>query len=180
MLDNIDTKLLRQYVLYLLKKTRCENHPHTPAKTEPLSVATLHGHVRTLRAFFKWLLAGGLTQNNPANDLRPPKVSRKVVSTLSDEEIKSTIGTFNPTSPSDARNQTLFMILLDTGLRIGEVINLKMGNVQKVLQRYLFRHRPTPIHHDIDNVFLAVNGIPLTENSTKLMFVRLAQRLGVH
>jgi len=31
-LDNIDTKLLREYVLYLLKKTRYENHPYTPAK----------------------------------------------------------------------------------------------------------------------------------------------------
>ena len=31
--------------------------------------------------------------------------------------------------PADARNQTLFMILLDTGLRIGELVNLKMEDV---------------------------------------------------
>ena len=42
-LDTIDTKLLREYVLYLLKKTRYENHPYTPAKTELLSAATVHG-----------------------------------------------------------------------------------------------------------------------------------------
>ncbi len=86
-LDNIDTKLLRDYVLYLLKKTRYENHPYTPAKTELLSAATVHGHVRTLRAFFNWLVVEGLAQNNPSKDLRPPKVTRKVVSTLSDKEI---------------------------------------------------------------------------------------------
>ncbi|MFC1969384.1 tyrosine-type recombinase/integrase [Chloroflexota bacterium] len=127
-LDIIDTKLLREYVLYLLKKTRYENHPYTSAKTELLSAATVHGHVRTLRAFFNWLVVEGLAQNSPSNALKPPKVSRKVVSTLSDEEIGAILNTFS-TSPSDARNQTLFMILLDTGLRIGELINLNMDDV---------------------------------------------------
>ncbi len=202
-LDDIDTKLLREYVLYLLKKTRYENHPYTPAKTELLSAATVHGHVRTLRAFFNWLVVEGLTENNPANNLKPPKVVRKIVSTLSDEEIGAILSTFC-TSPSDVRNQTLFIILLDTGLRIGELVNLKMddvhmdegylkvlgkgkkerivpigNNAQKALQRYLFRFRPKPINPVIDNVFLSTRSQPLTENSMKLMFTRLAKRSGV-
>jgi len=202
-LDNIDTKLLREYVLYLLKKTRYENHPYTPAKTELLSAATVHGHVRTLRAFFNWLVVEGLAENNPAKDLKPPKVTRKVVSTLSDEEIRAILNTFS-TSPSDARNQALFMILLDTGLRIGELINLKMddvhmnegylkvlgkgkkerivpigNNAQRALQRYLFRFRPKPTNPVTDNVFLSVSSKTLTENSMKLMFTRLAKRSGV-
>ena len=36
-LDSIDTKLLREYVLYLMKKIKYENHPYTPAKTDLLS-----------------------------------------------------------------------------------------------------------------------------------------------
>ncbi len=94
-LDNIDTKLLREYVLYLLKKTRYENHPYTPAKAELLSAATVHGHVRTLRAFFNWLGVEGLAQNNPAKDLKPPKVIRKVISTLSDDEIRVILNVFS-------------------------------------------------------------------------------------
>ena len=203
-LDNIDTKLLREYVLYLLKKTRYENHPYTPAKTELLSAATVHGYVRTLRAFFNWLVVEGLAENNPAKDLKPPKVTRKVVSTLSDEEIRAILNTFT-ISPSDTRNQTLFMILLDTGLRIGELINLKMGdvhldegylkvlgkgkkerivpignNAQRALQRYLFRFRPKPTNPVTDNVFLSVSSKALTENSMKLMFTRLSKRSGVY
>ena len=165
-LDNIDTKLLREYVLYLMKRTRYNGHPYTPAKTELLSSATIHGHVRTLRAFFNWLVVEGLAQNNPTKDLKPPKVTRKVVSTLSDEEIGAILNTFS-ISPSDARNRTLFMLLIDTGLRISELVNLKMddvhmdegylkvmgkgkkerivpigNNAQRALQRYLFRFRP--------------------------------------
>ncbi len=202
-LDNIDTKLLREYVLYLMKRTRYNGHPYTPAKTELLSSATIHGHVRTLRAFFNWLVVEGLVQNNAAKELKPPKVARKVVSTLSDEEIGAILNTFS-ISPSDARNQTLFMILLDTGLRIGELVNLKMddvhmdegylkvmgkgkkerivplgNNAQRALQRYLFRFRPKPTNPVTNNVFLSISSQPLTENSMKLMFTRLAKRSGV-
>jgi len=202
-LDTIDTKLLREYVLYLMKRTRYDGHPYTPAKTELLSSATIHGHVRTLRAFFNWLVVEGLAQNNPAKDLKPPKVSRKVVSTLSDEEIGAILNTFS-ISPSDARNQTLFMLLIDTGLRISELVNLKMddvhmdegylkvmgkgkkerivpigNNAQRALQRYLFRFRPKPNNPVTNNVFLSTSSQPLTENSMKLMFTRLAKRSGV-
>ncbi len=202
-LDNIDTKLLREYVLYLMKRNRFDSHPYTPAQTDLLSSATIHGHVRTLRAFYNWLVVEGLTQNNSAKDLKPPRIVRKVVSTLSDEEIRVILNVFG-TSPTDARNQALFMILLDTGLRIGELINLKMddvhmdegylkvmgkgkkerivpigNNAQKILQRYLFRFRPKPINPVINNVFLSHNSNPLTENSMKLMFTRLAKRSGV-
>ncbi len=203
-LDNIDTKLLREYILYLMKRNRYDGHPYTPVKIEPLSSATVHGHVRTLRAFFNWLVMEGLTQNNVAKDLKLPKVTKKVVTTLSDQEIESILNTLSPTNPSEARNRTILMILLDSGLRIGELVNLKMGdvhmdegylkvmgkgkkerivpigsNAQRALQRYLFRFRPKPVNPIIDNVFLSTRGNPLTENSMKLMFARLAKRSGV-
>ena len=53
------------------------------------------------------------------------------------------------------------------------------SNAQRALQRYLFRYRPRPFHSGIDNVFLSVLGKPLTENSMKLIFSRLAKKSGV-
>ena len=82
--DRIDIKVLRQYVLYLLKKKKYQGHPITPEKKEPLSPSSVHGHVRTLRAFFNWLVAEQLIEVNPAKDLKPPKVFQKVISTLSE------------------------------------------------------------------------------------------------
>jgi len=203
-IDKIDIKTLRQYVLYLLKKNKYHGHPITPEKQEPLSASSVHGHVRTLRAFFSWLVAEGLIETNPAKDLKPPKVYQKVVSTLSDEEIRAILNVLVPVNSSNARNQTIFMLLLDTGLRMGELINLKMddvhmnegllkvigkgrkerivpmgSNAQRALQRYLFRYRMKPLLSGIDNVFLSVLGKPLTENGMKLIFSRLAKRSGV-
>jgi len=93
-LDKIDIKVLRQYVLYLLKKHKYQGHPITPEKAEPLSATTVHGHVRTLRTFFNWLVAEGLIETSPARDLKPPKVYQKVVSTLSDNEIRTILAAF--------------------------------------------------------------------------------------
>jgi site-specific recombinase XerD len=203
-LDSIDKKLLREYVLYLLKRNRFENHPYTPVKTEPLSTATIHGHVRTLRAFFSWLVNEGLVDENIAKDLRPPKLVKKAVSTLSDEEITAILQTMNLRNDVEARNLTIFMLLLDTGLRVEEVVGLKMedvhiregflkvmgkgkkerivpigNNAQKALQRYIFRYRTRPAPVGIESVFLSVHGTPLTANSIKLTFARLAQKSGV-
>jgi site-specific recombinase XerD len=203
-LDKIDIKVLRQYVLYLLKKNKYHGHPFTPEKKEVLSASSVHGHVRTLRAFFGWLVAEGLIEVNPAKDLKPPKLYQKVISTLSDDEIKAILALFTPMNSSNARNQTIFMLMLDTGIRMGELINLKIddinmnmgllkalgkgkkerivpvgSNAQRALQRYLFRYRPQPFSSSTDNAFLSVVGKPLTENSVKLIFSRLARRSGI-
>jgi site-specific recombinase XerD len=200
--DNIDLQVLREYVFYLLKKKRFADHPYTPQRQEFLSAATVHGHVRTLRAFFSWLLREGLAQHNVAKGLRPPKVPKRVISTLSDAEILSILDVLDPRNPCDARNRTIVMILLDSGLRVGEVIDLKLDDInldqgllkvmgkgqkerivpignsaQRALQKYLFRHRPEPAHPGVDNVFLSAAGAPLTENSLKLTFARLESRL---
>ena len=203
-IEKLDIMLLREYITYLLKRNKYEYHPYTPVHKELLSTSTVHGHVRTLRAFFSWLVREGLAKANIAKDLKPPKLTKKVVSTLSDEEIVTILNTLNLHNHSQARNQTILILLLDTGLRIGELINLKMedvhinegflkvvgkgrkerivpigNNAQKALQRYLFRYRQKPACSGMNNVFLSIHGKPLTENSIKLMFARLARVSGV-
>jgi integrase/recombinase XerC/integrase/recombinase XerD len=203
-LDKIDIYTLRQYILHLLKKNKYAGHPSCPEQLVPVSSSTVHGHVRTLRAFFNWLVAEGLLKDSPAKGLKPPKITRKVISTLSDDEIRNILGLFIPLNPSSARNQTIFMLLIDTGIRSGELINLKIddismnegllkvigkgrkerivpmgSNAQRVLQRYMFRYRPKPLNPGITNVFLSKTGGPFSENGLKLVFSRLANKSGI-
>jgi integrase/recombinase XerC/integrase/recombinase XerD len=187
-----------------MTKHRFENHPNNPATSELLSSSTIHGHVRTLRAFFNWLQRENLTVTNLAAGIKPPKIVKKVISTLSDEEIVAILHTFNSNSHAQIRNKVIFMLLLDSGLRIGELVNLKLDDIyvndgllkvmgkgkkermvpignkaQKTLQSYLFRYRAKAAHSDIKNVFLSVNGTQLTENGIKLIFKKLAHESGV-
>jgi site-specific recombinase XerD len=203
-IDRIDIKILREYVLYLQKRKRYEGSVFTPPQAGTLASASVHGHVRTLRAFYSWLEREELFSNNIGKELKPPKILKKLVITLSDDEIKSIMTVFSPGNQTDQRNQTIFMILFDTGIRIGELINLKLedfrknegflkvlgkgnkerlvplgNNAQKALQKYIFRFRPNPAMQEITNIFLSLGGYPLTANSMKLMFNKLAERANV-
>jgi site-specific recombinase XerD len=198
--DGIHVKVLREYIDYLLGRNRLDVHRNRRIEREPLSRATVRGHVRTLKAFFRWLFREGFVQVDISANLRLPKVPNKIISALSDEEIRSILSTFSPRDLCDVRNKTIFMILIDTGLRIGELINLKMddirlgdgvlkvmgkgqkerivpigNNAQRALHKYLLLRR-RPAHVGVDNVFLSVQGCALSENSMKLMFARLSRR----
>jgi len=97
------------------------------------------------------------------------------------------------------------MILLDTGLRIGELVNLKMDDVhmdegylkvlgkgdkerivpigkfvQMELLHYIEKIRPQPYGSDYDKLFLSRGGKPITVNTVKLVFSRLARSSGVN
>jgi site-specific recombinase XerD len=203
-IDRIDIKILREYVLYLQQRKRYEGSGFTPAQLGPLASASVHGHVRTLRAFYSWLVREELVDSNIGRELKPPRILKKMIITLSDDEISSIMTSFSPGSQADQRNHTIFLLLFDTGIRIGELIGLRIedvrmdegfirvlgkgnkqrlvpvgNNAQKSLQKYLFRFRPNPASQEITNVFLSANGYPLTVNSMKLMFAKLAERAGV-
>ena len=200
--DTIDIKVLREYVLYLMnrKKFRGKSGDSSSALA-PLSV---HGHVRTLKAFFNWLANEELIPQNPARQLKPPKVPKTLVSILSDKEIAHIMNSFLKSNPLDVRNQTIFMLLIDTGIRIGEAIGLKLddlylndgyikvfgkgqrerivpigNNVQKAIHRYLFRFRPIPNNPNTNNVFLSMLRRQMSDNAMKLIFRRLAERTNI-
>jgi site-specific recombinase XerD len=200
-IDRIDIRILREYVLYLQQRKRYEGSGFTPAQAGPLASASVHGHVRTIRAFYSWLVREELVDGNIGRELKPPKILKKMIMTLSDDEIRSIMTAFSPSSQTDQRNQTVFLLLFDTGMRIGELIGLRIDdvrmdegfvrvlgkgnkqrlvpvgtNAQKALQKYLFRFRPNPASTETNNVFLSANGYPLTVNSMKLMFSKLALR----
>jgi site-specific recombinase XerD len=203
-IDKIDVNLLREYVAYLMNKKKYAAHPFRAQSAETVSKATVHCHVRSLRAFFNWLHREGLIKDNIVGNLKPPKIPRKIISTLSDDEIKVILDSFNQSNPTEFRNKTMFMILIDSGLRIGDLINLKMAgikqdgsilqvmgkgqkerivpigiNAQRALQKYLFRYRQQPVNPEIDQVFISQYGCPLTYNGIKLALKRVAMASGV-
>lgn len=203
-IDELDITLLRQYTHHLLSRKKLNGQRGKAETTEQLSPATVHGHIRTLRAFFTWLEKEEFTDKNLGSRLKLPKVPLQVVLTLSEEEIKSILGALGQNHSCSGRDKTIFMVLLDTGIRIGELVTLKLDdlhlregyfkvmgkglkerivpighNAQRVLQKYLFRCRPVPANPWIENVFLSVQGTPVTVNSMKLMFTRLAKQSGV-
>ena len=121
-LSAFGTDKVKGYILYLQHKPRFKGHPYTPAQSKPLSPKTVQGHVRALRAFSSWLHSDGHTVENRLKNLKLPKAPVTVMEPLTPEEIKNIIASINKGSPTGVRNHTLFVTLLDTGMRASGAI----------------------------------------------------------
>ena len=167
-----------------------------------MSAANVQNHVRVLRAFSSWLHREGYTEENVLSRLKIPSAPRKILETLSDEEIKQLFAGSNQNTMAGCRNAARLLLFLDTGLRLSELLNLHTDDLHikdqrlkvmgkghkergvpfgsraaKLLQRYLYYFWPEPVWED--RVFLCIDGTLMTNNTVKLIFSRMANRAGV-
>ncbi|MDP9264506.1 MAG: tyrosine-type recombinase/integrase [Chloroflexota bacterium] len=94
-----------------------------------VSAETLHAHYRVLRAFATWLAHEGHTKSNVLAGLRAPRRERKVVTPLSDDDVRRLLrvcpnGTFH-----GERDRLILLLLLDTGLRRNELLSLGLPDL---------------------------------------------------
>ena len=80
-----------------------------------------------LRSFYKYCLIEGLVTVDPTTLLEAPKLTRKLPDTLSFEEIEILINAIDLSTPEGARNRAMLETLYSCGLRVSELINLKLS-----------------------------------------------------
>jgi integrase len=138
-LEAITPSMLSGYMSYL----RNEYKPHRPSKdSSPLSLSALDNHWKCLRAFFGWCNRV-LELKRP--DLRLPRqrFTLPEVTPLTESEVKALLNAcehtktattairkpFSMRRPSATRDKALLLVLLDTGLRVGEVTRLQVKDI---------------------------------------------------
>jgi len=166
-----------------------------------LSAHSVQGYARTIKAFWSWLTEEGYITNNPMVNLKLPRTPRKVVITLSGEQIQKVLGAIDKKSSHGFRNYTIILLLLDTGIRLSELTGLQIddidflqsfilvkgkGNkervvpfgsqVRRTLRRYIMHFRPTPDSLGINEVFLTEDGLLLKPRAVQSMLLRLSRK----
>lgn len=81
-----------------------------------------------IKSFFKYLILENVIQDNPAALLESPRIGRKLPDTLSIEEIDSLIAAIDLSKPEGTRNKAMLETLYGCGLRVSELISLKISN----------------------------------------------------
>ena len=82
-----------------------------------------------IKAFYKYLLLEDLIQKDPTSLLEAPKIGRKLPDTLSLEEIDLLINTIDLSKPEGQRNKAILEVLYGCGLRVSELVDLKISNI---------------------------------------------------
>ncbi len=82
-----------------------------------------------LKAFFKYLILEDIIETDPSSLLESPRLGRKLPEVLSIEEIDRIIAAIDLSKPEGQRNKAIIETLYSCGLRVSELINLKISNL---------------------------------------------------
>lgn len=82
-----------------------------------------------LKAFYKFLVFEHVMEDNPSQLLEAPRLGRRLPDTLSINEIDTLIGSIDHSKAEGPRNRAILETLYSCGLRVSELINLKLSNV---------------------------------------------------
>ncbi len=79
-----------------------------------------------LRAFYKFLLVEDLLDDDPTDLLESPRMMRKMPAVLSVHEIQAMLAAIDLSEPQGTRNRAIIETLYACGLRVSELVNLKI------------------------------------------------------
>ena len=203
-LGELSESEVRQYILFLQNKKKWHDNPYVFKNKGKMAAISIQTYIRALRAFFNWLHEEGYTNENRLARLKPPKAPTKVVEVLSQDEIVRVLNSINRNTATGARDYSILVLLLDTGLRCSELRSIELGDInieggylkvmgkgskerivpfgasaQKALLRYLLHFRPEPFNQTIQNLFLTLDSNPLTKNCVRIICKRIGTRSGV-
>jgi len=82
-----------------------------------------------IKAFYKYLILENVIRENPAELFEAPKTARKLPDVLSVEEINAMINAIDLSKAEGHRNKAILETLYGSGLRVSELINLKISNI---------------------------------------------------
>jgi integrase/recombinase XerD len=85
--------------------------------------------ISSIKAFFKFLLEDEFREDNPASLLEGPKLGLYLPDTLSLVDINKIISAIEVNSDLGKRNQCIVEVLYGCGLRVSELIDLKISNI---------------------------------------------------
>lgn len=159
-----------------------------------------------IKHFFKFLILENYIQNNPAELLETPRIKRKLPVFLSVEEIDKMLSLIDRSTPEGERNIAMLETLYSCGLRVSELISLKLSDLHfnegyisivgkgdkqrlvpvgntaiKLITNYREHHRNHIIikKNQEDIIFLSNRGSGITRQMVFYVIKDLAEKAGI-
>lgn len=159
---------------------------------------SVHSYYGTVCRFFNWLIEEGIIKESPMARMKPPRVPRDIVKPFSPDDINRLLTLCN-NSFSGLRNRAIILAFLDTGLRLSELANIQLSDLdmdrevikvmgkgakgrivrmgketQKAILRYVLQR-----NDDLPWLWLTEERKPLQARGIQQMIERLGKRAGI-
>lgn len=205
-LSEITVSICRAYILYLKdEKCKWETHQHIKTHPEGLSNSTINIRLRALKAQYNFYAKEGYISSSPWEGIKLLKSDQKKLEVFSKEQFLKLLSIPNRKTFAGFRNYVLMITLLDTGLRMSELLSLKEHNIDlegSIIwlgssKAKVRSGRPIPISartlhliHDLmkentvlpqwdGTLFISVSGLPLCDSSVRQFLKKYAGDAGI-
>jgi integrase/recombinase XerD len=94
-----------------------------------IAASSITRSLSSIKGFYTWLQVSGSIQINPSELIESPKVGRKLPINLSENDIDKLLDAPDCTTLRGKRDKTILELLYATGLRISELTNLELSQI---------------------------------------------------
>jgi len=101
------------------------------SKDKKFSDRSLARSISSLRGFFKFLLEDDYITSEMLEILEPVKLSKALPTFLTIDEIERLFSVIDTSTPPGQRDRTMLELFYSSGLRVSELIDLKIGNIHR-------------------------------------------------
>jgi len=173
-----------------------------PEKARP---ATLRRFLVSLRRFYRWLVEQGRIAHDPLIHIQSPMVPQRFPKTLSEDQVEALLAAPDVQTPLGLRDRALLELFYATGLRVSELVGLKLFNLsldERIvrtfgkggkerlapigevaadwLQRWLVEGRPALLNGRVaDHVFVTNRGAGMTRQMAWTLIKKYALAAGL-
>lgn len=111
---------LNSYILFLEKEGR--------------KPATISRSIASMKAFYHYMEKERKLVADPSDRLKAPKIEKKMPTILTTEEVNRLLEQPGGISPKELRDKAMLELLYATGIRVSELISLKVENVNLAME----------------------------------------------
>lgn len=99
-----------------------------------ISVSTVSRMISSIKSFHDYLFFNHITNNNPAKNIKKPKVEKYEVDILTESEIEALLNFPKLDTPKLIRDKAIFEILYGTGIKVSELVDMDIEDVDLELE----------------------------------------------
>lgn len=145
---------------------------------QKLAAATVSRNIASIKAFFLYLFSEGKIQNDAALCLKAPKIEKKMPEILTMGEVSALLEQANGDSPKEIRDKAMLELLYATGIRVTELISLKVSDVNLpmhfIMCRDAHKERMIPFgtqaHDALERYLGGVRAEMVEDKSSEILF----------
>lgn len=91
--------------------------------------ATISRNIASIKAFYHYLVKEGIVTEDVSEDLKAPKIEKKIPEILTTDEVIRLLNQPKGDSPKEIRDKAMLELLYATGIRVTELITLKVSDL---------------------------------------------------